>query len=60
VENVFLIFGGLTMDMSTSQHKRERHEALTAKKAPSSFLNWSEEAMTFSREHHPNRIPNPG
>jgi hypothetical protein len=60
VENVFLIFGGPTVDMSNSQRKRERHEVLAAEKAPPSFLDWSEDAITFSREDHPNRIPNPG
>jgi hypothetical protein len=60
VENIFLIFGGPTVDMSNSQRKRERHEVLAAKKAPPSFLNWSEDAITFSCEDHPNRIPNPG
>jgi hypothetical protein len=60
VENVFLIFGGPTVDMSTRQRKRERHEVLAAEKAPPSFLDWSEDAITFSREDHPNRIPNPG
>jgi hypothetical protein len=60
VENVFLIFGGPTIDMSNSQRKRDRHEVLAAEKAPSSFLDWSGEAITFSREDHPNRIPNPG
>jgi hypothetical protein len=52
VENVFLIFGGPTVDMSSRQRKRERHEVLAAEKAPHSFLDWSED--------HPNRIPNPG
>jgi hypothetical protein len=33
VENVFLIFEGPTVDMSNSQHKRERHEVLAAEKA---------------------------
>jgi hypothetical protein len=60
VENVFLIFGGPNVDMSNSQRKRERHEVLTAEKAPPSFLDWSEDAITFSREDHPNRILNPG
>jgi hypothetical protein len=60
VENVFLIFGGPTVDMSNSQRKRERHKVLAAEKAPPSFLDWSEDAITFSREDHPNRIPNPG
>jgi hypothetical protein len=60
VENVFLIFRGSTVDMSNSQRKRERHEVLAAEKAPPFFLDWSEDAITFSREDHPNRIPNPG
>jgi hypothetical protein len=60
VENVFLISGGPTVDMSNSQRKRERHEVLATEKAPPSFLDWSEDAITFSREDHPNRIPNPG
>jgi hypothetical protein len=46
--------------MSSRQHKRERHEVLAAEKAPPSFLDWSEDTITFSREDHPNRIPNPG
>jgi hypothetical protein len=60
VENVFLIFGGPTVDMSNSQCKREWHEVLAAEKEPPSFLDWSEDAITFSREDHPNRIPDPG
>jgi hypothetical protein len=60
VENVFLIFGGPTVDMPSRERKRERHEVLAAEKAPPSFLDWSEDAITFSREDHPNRIPNPG
>jgi hypothetical protein len=46
--------------MSNSQRKQEQHEVLAAEKAPPSFLNWSEDAITFNREDHPNLIPNPG
>jgi hypothetical protein len=60
LENVFLIFGGSTVDMSSRQRKRERHEVLAAEKAPPSSLDRSEDAITFSREDQPNRIPNPG
>jgi hypothetical protein len=60
VENVFLIFGGPSIDMSSRQCKRERHEVLTAEKASPSFLDWSKDTITFSRKDHPNRIPNPG
>jgi hypothetical protein len=37
-----------------------RYEVLAAEKAPPSFLDWSEDAITFSREDHPNHIPNLG
>jgi hypothetical protein len=60
VENVFLIFGGPTVDMSNSQRKWERHEVLFVERAPPSFIDWLEDAITFSREDHPNHIPNPG
>jgi hypothetical protein len=46
--------------MSSRQRKRERHEVLAAEMAHPSFLDWSEDAITFSREDHLNRIPNPG
>jgi hypothetical protein len=36
VENVFLIFGGPTIDMSSRQRKREPHEVLATEKAPPS------------------------
>jgi hypothetical protein len=39
VENVFLIFGGPTIDMSSHQRKQERQEVLAAEKAPPSFLD---------------------
>jgi hypothetical protein len=44
VENIFLIFGGPTVDMYNSQRKQERHEVLAAEKAPPSFPDWSEDA----------------
>jgi hypothetical protein len=46
--------------MYSSQCKRVRHEVLAVEKAPPSFLDWSEHAITFSHEDHSNRIPNPG
>jgi hypothetical protein len=60
VENVFLIFGGPTVDMSTRQRKKERHEVLAAERAPPSFLNWSEDAITFSQGGPPKPHPQPG
>jgi hypothetical protein len=54
VENVFLIFGGPTVDMSNSQRKRERHEVLIAEKAP------PPSSTGRGLEDHPNHIPNLG
>jgi hypothetical protein len=60
VENVFLIFGGLTIDMSSRQRLRERHEVLAAEKAPPSFLDWSEDpsrsAARITRTASPTRV----
>jgi hypothetical protein len=60
VENVFLIFGGPTVDMFNSQREQEWHEVLAVENAPPSFLDWSGDAITFHREDHPNHIPNLG
>jgi hypothetical protein len=46
--------------MFNSQRKGSGTRSLPAEKAPPSFLDWSEDAITFSREDHPNRITNPG
>jgi hypothetical protein len=59
VENVFLIFGGPTVDMSNSQRKREWHEVLAAEKAPPSFLDWSEDHHLQPRGS-PEPHPQPG
>jgi hypothetical protein len=60
VENVFLIFGGADRRHVDPLAQEGAARGLAAEKAPPSFLNWSEDAITFSREDHPNRIPNPG
>jgi hypothetical protein len=39
MENVFLIFGGPTVDMSSRQRKWERHKVLAAEKVAPSFLD---------------------
>jgi hypothetical protein len=59
VENVFFIFGGPTVDLSNSQQAGAARGPHCGEGSPS-FLDWSGDAITFSREDHPNRIPNPG
>jgi hypothetical protein len=50
VENVFLTFGGPTVDMSSSQRKRERHEVLVAEKAPPpSSIGWGKPSPSAAR-----------
>ena len=60
VENVFFIFGGTTANMTTRQRNRERREVFCINKAMPSYLDWSEDTISFSREDHPDYIPNPG
>jgi hypothetical protein len=59
VENVFLIFGGPTVNMSNSQRKRERHEVLATEKAPPpSSTSWgtpSPSAVRITRTASPIR-----
>ena len=60
VENVFFIFGGPTANMTARQHKQERREVFSVTKATPSYLDWSEDTISFSHEDHPNYIPNLG
>jgi hypothetical protein len=59
VENVILIFGGRPSTYPATNASGSGTRS-SPQKSPSSFLDWSEDAITFSREDHPNRIPNPG
>jgi hypothetical protein len=58
VENAFFIFGGPTANMTPWQRKRECREAFSVHKATPSYLDWSEDTIFFSREDHPDYIPN--
>ena len=60
VENVFFIFVGLMVNMAPQQRKRKRREVFSVHKATPSYLDWSEDIISFSREDHPDYIPNPG
>jgi len=60
VEHVFLIFGGPTTNLSPKQRKRERREVFSVQKATPTYLDWSEDTISFGREDHPHHIPNPG
>ena len=60
VENVFFIFGGPTTNMTSQQRKRERREVFSITKATPSYLDWSEDTISFGHEDHPDYILNPG
>jgi hypothetical protein len=60
VKNCFMIFGGRLAQLMTHQRKRERQEVYVTEPATPLFLDWSEEAITFDRDDHPDYIPNPG
>jgi hypothetical protein len=60
VENVFLIFrGGDRGNVQQPVQEGATRGPHCGKGSPS-FLDWSGDAITFSREDHPNRIPNLG
>jgi hypothetical protein len=54
-----MIFGGHSAQLTTRQRKRECREVYVMEPATPSFLDWSEEAITFSRDDHLDYIPNP-
>ena len=46
--------------MTSRQCKRERREVFSVTKAMTSYLNWSEDTISFGREDHPDYISHPG
>jgi len=60
VENAFFIFGGPTANMTSRQRKQERREVFSVTKATLSYLDWSEDTISFGREDHPDYVPHPG
>jgi len=60
VKNCLLIFGGRAARLTASQRKRELQEVCAVSTAAPSYLKWSETAITFDRQDHPDRIPNLG
>ena len=60
MENVFFIFGGVTTNLTSRQRKRERREVFSVTKATPSYLDWSEDTISFDREDHPDYVPHPG
>jgi hypothetical protein len=55
-----MIYGGPSTRLSVHQRKRERREVLSVQTAVPRFLDWSEMAITFDRDDHPNHVPSPG
>jgi hypothetical protein len=55
-----MIYGGPSMRLSTRQHKRERREVFSVQLTTPLFLDWSEMAITFDRDDHPDYVPNLG
>jgi hypothetical protein len=60
VKNCFMIFDGRSTQLTTRQRKREHREVYATEPATPLFLDWSEEAITFGRDDHPDYIPNTG
>jgi hypothetical protein len=60
VYNYFMIYGGPMVNLSARQRKQERQEVFLVEVATSVYLNWSDKAITFDRDDHPDYVPNPG
>ena len=55
-----MIFGGDTVNLSSRQRKQEHWEVFSVEVATPIYLDWSDRAITFDRDDHPDYIPNPG
>ena len=60
VHNAFMIFGRTLVCLTARQRKRERQEVFSVKVAAPRYLDWSQEAITFDQDDHPDYVPNPG
>jgi hypothetical protein len=60
VHTCYMIFRGDTINLSSRQHKQERREVFSIEVATPVYIDWSDRAITFNRDDHPNYIPNPG
>jgi hypothetical protein len=58
IHDCFMIYGGPSTRLSTRQRKRERREVFFVQLAIPLFLDWSEVAITFDRDDHPDYVPN--
>jgi hypothetical protein len=59
IHDCFMIYGGPSTHLSTRQRKWERREVFSVQIVTPLFLDWSEVAITFDRDDHPDYVPNP-
>jgi hypothetical protein len=60
IHDCFLFYGGPSTRLSTRQRKRECREIFFVQLATPLFLDWSETAIMFDCDDHPDYVPNPG
>jgi hypothetical protein len=59
IHDCFMIYGGPLTRLSTRQRKRECREVFFVQLATPLFLDWSEVAITFDCDDHPDYVPTP-
>jgi hypothetical protein len=59
IHDCFMIYVGPSMRLSVRQRKQEHREVFSVQLATPLFLDWSEMAITFDRDDHPDYVPNP-
>jgi hypothetical protein len=60
IHDCFMIYGGPSTRLLTCQRKRERREVFSVQPMIPHFLDWSEVAITFDHDDHPDHVPNLG
>jgi hypothetical protein len=60
VHNCYMILRSDAVNLSSRQLKQELREVFSIEVATPIYLYWSDRAITFDRDDHPDYIPNPG
>jgi hypothetical protein len=60
VHNCYMTFRGDTINLSSRQSKQEHQEVFSVEVAIPVYLDWSDRAIIFDRDDHPDHVPSPG
>jgi len=60
IHDSYMTYGGPSTQLTARQRKRECREVFAARMAVPQYLNWSNTAITFDQDDHPDKVVAPG